>query len=240
MNGCPFTEPPWLASLPRLSTGSPQFFGANGRPARYRELPSIPASFPGDTAGDSVRALALAIRRRCAICGCSLPTERVYHLWYQGPSWEEWPGGVWTHYIPGPMHKSCAIYSAMACPWLQYPNSKTKYRQDREKVKRGQAAIVEFGQYGIAFFEKGTHDTWAFGYYDDTEWVRYGTYKELRPWYVEAVAADAKLIDCATRLYWADNTGLTECSRRDKPTLVRLRTSAVTWVNGYGYRLAVL
>lgn len=232
--------PPWIASLPKLSAGPRATFGPKGRPARHRRLPSIPASFPGETAGDPVRALALALRRRCAICGCSLPLGSVWQVWNSSRG-EDWPGGVYMSRL-GPVHQSCAVYSAMVCPWLQYPTSQTRYDPESGKTKRGEAAIVQFGRYGIFFGNGGTRATWSIGHYDLAEYAPFGASTELESLYTEAVSADVKVIDLSSRLYWgAGDTGrLLECARSDQLSLSRLRASAFTQVNGYNYRLALL
>lgn len=58
-------EPAWLSDFPRLAA-------TKWRPAAYQSLPVPATSWPGDTTFCPTRGLALALRRRCWLCGCRL------------------------------------------------------------------------------------------------------------------------------------------------------------------------
>jgi hypothetical protein len=74
MPHCPIVEPPWTVDLPRLDRDGPADREAPAfrRPNHHVRLPSIAASYTGQTGGDEVRAWALALRHRCSlrVCGC--------------------------------------------------------------------------------------------------------------------------------------------------------------------------
>jgi hypothetical protein len=207
-------EPPWIEALPRLADRPPH---DSGRPWRGHGelLPCLPCAIPGGTRGDPVRNWALALRRRCSVCGCTM----------NGPfcsimRWEdEWESGVFTNWIPGPMHKSCAIYSAVSCPFFRYPTSRE--RRPGAHALRGEAKILAFHGYGSAYFAEtqrwGTYH--LFAYSELVERIPFGNSRDLLPLFNEAVAADAARIDLGTRLYWGDSAAdqqrLMECKEVD-------------------------
>lgn len=210
-------EPPWTVDLPRLGSGR-----GLPRPRHFQQLPQLPVSFPGDSTGDPARAWALALRRRCAVCGCTI--RGPFYSYDYGVAAtrrvSEWPGGVFTSRGPGPTHRSCAIYSALVCPFFKYPTSRER-RPDTHAL-RGDAAVLVFNGYGEAFFAEptrwGTYHTFA--YSELVERIPFGpSRRDLLPLYNEAVAADAAGIDTSTRLYWgrsaADQQRLIECKEAD-------------------------
>jgi hypothetical protein len=213
-------EPPWMADLPRLGAGR-----GFPRPRHFQQLPHLPVSFPGDSTGDPVRAWALALRRRCSVCGCTMRGP-VYAFDYGAPTARrvsELRGGIFTSRLPGPAHRSCAIYSALVCPFFKYPTSR---RHHGGSQARGDAVILAFSGCGSAYFAEHTETEWgpySFAYSELVERIEFGASKELRPLYEAAVAADAKVIDISTRLYWggglADQQRLEECNQADNVTI---------------------
>nr|AAN05778.1 unknown [Mycobacterium avium subsp. hominissuis A5] len=131
------------------------------------------------------------------------------------------------------MHKSCTIYASLVCPFLRYRHSRRP--SDRE-VTRGDAEIVRFRHYGVAFFGPRTgppytdqtpwnhDDKWA--YADHVETIRFETWRDLLPIYDQAVTADAKVVNLATRLYWTDSRRLDRIAQQDNTHLARLRATA--------------
>ncbi|MGA9490599.1 MAG: hypothetical protein WBV80_10160 [Mycobacterium sp.] len=131
----------------------------------------------------------------------------------------EWGDGVYTTWIPGPMHKSCALYSALVCPFFKYPTSRER-RPDAHGL-RGEAAVLVFNGYGEAYFPEPTRfGTYVeFAYSELVERIPFGRSRDLLPLYDAAVAEDAEVIDTSTRLYWggspADQQRLRECKEVD-------------------------
>lgn len=234
-SGCPLREipePEWVQALPRMA--------AHGK--RFAHLPIPAQCYPCPVTPDPARRLALGLRRRCAICGTKLGTGPVYNIWNSGEdlSWEKHPGGVFTNHSPGPMHKSCAVFSALSCPYLRHPTSRA-----RKTTPRGEAAVMGFHQYGIAFFTEPTTPfgtLWLWGYTGPAEHTPFVSARELLPAYDQAICADAQVIDLPSRLYWlADNDPrLKACAQSDEVRLKMLRPGALTSVGGYLYRLALL
>lgn len=243
----PPAEPPWLADLPRFG---PQTAHDKPRGQRYQRLPLLASTAPATAAHNSPRSFALAFRRRCLLCGCAVPEGHYWRVLYyslqeRGPV--EHPGGVTTAITPGPiMHKSCAVYAALVCPFLRYPTSR---RPSLRHVTRGDIEIARYRSYGIAFFGPpaaapytdetpwNSEDRWA--YVDHIETIRFETWRDLLPLYEQAVAADAKIIDMSTRLFWADgDRRLDRYIHWDNIQLARLRATAPTQPGGY--RLALL
>jgi hypothetical protein len=208
-------EPPWTVDLPRLSDRPPHDSGRKWR-GHGELLPCLPCAIPGGTRGDPVRNWALALRRRCSVCGCTMRGQFCSIMRWQ----DELPGGVFTTWIPGPMHRSCALYSALVCPFFKYPTSRER-RPNVPHALRGDAAVLVFNGYGSAYFPEptrwGTHH--LFAYAELVERIPFGNSRDLLPLYNEAVAADAAGIDLGTRLYWgdspADQQRLKECKEVD-------------------------
>jgi hypothetical protein len=245
MASCPIVEPPWTVDLPRLGPGP-----GNERSPSWRQLPGAAGAYPGATTNHDTRAIALGLRRRCWACGCALRQNRpVYNVMNYSPDgavpWERHPGDVFANSAPGPLHKSCAYFTCLVCPFLLYPTSRAR-AEHKAGDRRGDAEIIGFHKYGRAYYDKktrwGTLDLW--GYCDVAERIPFVTWKDLLPFYDQVVAADAEVIDTSTRLYWSDSPTdtyrLRECSRADELKLKMLRGSAFTRTNGYWYRLALL
>jgi hypothetical protein len=115
---------------------------------------------------------------------------------------------------------------------------------------RGEAMIVGFRQYGVAFFTEpvnrglGLTTRRLWGYLDPVERVPFESWKETLPLYEGALADDAKVIDTSTRWEWSDSPAherhLKETADHDDRHLRLLRIGAMRCVNGYWYRLALL
>lgn len=241
-------EPPWLADLPRLAgvldyDGHPTFH----RPASLQRLPNAAASLPGDTSTCPDRALALAFRRRCPVCGCHMAAGRevfnVFHASAGNRPVGEHAGGLFTISAPGPMHASCAVYSVLVCPFLKHPTSRGRHRD----AVRGVAAVVAFGKFGVAFYDAAQPPwgrLWRFAHWQQSGAIPFQTHKDLMSMYDGLIAADAEVIDTATRLFWSDNptdtAHLSECARADEARLQELRADASVQVGGYGYKLVPL
>lgn len=239
MDHCRLTEPPWTRDLPRLERDG------------FQRLPSPASSFDSRTYPDPVRSLALGVRRRCSLCGCSIP-DLAWHVLCETPAehhWELHPGGVYTSPGEGPFHQSCAIFTAASCPFLRHKTSRRKNTIPLGSV-RGDAAIVAFRRYGLAFFSKPWPDDWQrrpgfsplWAYVEPVDTTRYATPKDLASHYYRALSDDAKIIDESTRVYFshADNARLSECARRDNLVVAAMKVNSFTWVGGHGYRLALL
>lgn len=236
-------EPPWLADLPRLGPLTQH----GPRSPAMRKLPVPAMSHPGHTSFDVTRALALGLRGRCGECGCAVSGARYVVLRCSeddggNSNNYSYPGGVVVHGHP-PSHLSCALYACMVCPFLQRPTSQAR----RDGTHRGGAAVAGFSRYGIAYFNEpvfSDDDKWAFGYVGQTKMIEFVAAKELLSAYHESLAADAKTVKVATRLYWTDSATdkrrLAELERIDSAQLEAGRAVAHTQVNGYTYRLAFL
>jgi hypothetical protein len=149
------------------------------------------------------------------------------------------------------MHKSCAIYAAHVCPYLKYKSSRLQFYKwpGSEAENRGDAAILGFNRYGIAYYTEappcnGRKHRYSFGYYAQAERTPYDSFRDLLPLYEAAIAADAKVIDTSTRLYWtesaADLQRLKACEKQDNYTIASKKAGALINVNGHMYRLALL
>lgn len=239
-----------MVDLPRLAAIASDGFK---RPAHHARLPNIATSFPNDSSGDVRRSRALGLRCRCSMCGCAM-RDRFYNVFYYSPEDDTGqggahPGGFFTSQIPGPMHRACALYSVLVCPFLHYASSRT--HNQTPKCRRGDASIVGFQQYGVAYFGSGVsfhrwtdiapQTMWA--YANRCEHIQYGSFKEVLPLYDEAVAADARSIDVTTRLHWsgspAHSLHLSQCAQQDQALLANLRSGAFT-PQGCEFRVSLL
>jgi hypothetical protein len=203
-------QPPWTDDLSRM-------------PAPYNLLPNPAANWRHIVMVDPVREKALALRRRCGVCGYVLFRDRpVYrHLPPDQP-----PLGT-VFLAPGvsPMHRSCAIYSAIVCPWLKSPRSRGR----RTGLLRGEMLIAGFQRYGVAMHTPEHPTFLTYGYVDPVEVIACGSdWNDLLPEYEKALT-DEK-ID-ADRLYWTDGVEdqarLAEYARMDETVLNDLWYDAV-------------
>jgi hypothetical protein len=136
----------------------------------------------------------------------------------------EHPGGVFTSWNPGPMHESCCLYTALACPFFKHKTARRHFNPWRG-CTRGDAAILGFAGCGTAFFAELT---WAgtrylFAYTELLERIPFEASRQLLPLYNEAVARDAEFIDIGSRLYWGDSPDdierLKQCKQVDDATI---------------------
>lgn len=246
-------EPRWTRDNPRLY---------NARRPGYRHLPSFAMSKPGSTALDVRRSMALGLRRRCAVCGCTMgdvvwatfhahggsESSKIRDNEQEGMArWH--PGDVWTDNTPGPTHKSCAVYASIVCPFLR-----TRWSRRHGGGRRGEAAIFGFRKYGIAYFDEpldligdGLGDiTHIWGYAEPYLRISYETFKDTVKLYDDVLAED-DWIDTSTRLYWDENRNRRELgqlrmlSAADKDFIAAMRPNAIYRApTGHTYRLAVL
>lgn len=210
-------EPPWMVDLPRLNPRTPSGRKWRGHGER---LACLPCALPGTTAGDPVRATALAFRRRCSCCGCSMVGPFCLPIFDHGRA--RWtPDGCLIGWIPGPMHRSCGLYSGLACPMFKYRSSRQRSQPDAPQF-RGDAAVFVFNGYGTAYSAEphGFGFRHQFAYSELVERIEFENSRDLLPLYEDAVAAEAKEIDTGTRLYWGDSAAdeqrLKECAAEDE------------------------
>jgi hypothetical protein len=234
-------RPPWMADFPPMFNSGP-----------YRQLPNpATAGRYVSTAGllGASTGGALGLRRRCSMCGCAMPLGRpVFHVFNSSPGdvggWSERPGGVLAVNHPGPMHKSCAFYATLVCPFLKYGKSQRRY--DRGRPSRGGgAAIVGFDHFGIIFDvqpkPQAYNEDWEWALGGEVERIGYRSWEDVLPLYEGVVAAE--VIDTSTRLYWRLDD-LNDCQWlkgnlvRDDQKLRGLRKSAAPL--GDDWLLAVL
>ncbi|BCZ24857.1 hypothetical protein MYSE111917_16600 [Mycobacterium senriense] len=223
--------PPWLADMPRLD-----------------EFPNLVA--PADTdwksgkplkGADIRRSEALGMRRCCEVCGYPIP-GRVYTVVAEGGSTDShflYPGGLYAQLV-GPVHRSCAFYAVIACPYLKY---RTARRKLSDHAARGAAMIVGFNNYGR--FQPPGHTDVCFGYFGIAEEIPFNTYNDIAANYDDAVAADANLrFTTAPRLYWtdspADQQRLDATLAADTAETTARLHEAVTTVGGHPYRLHLI
>ena len=228
-NSCPVRDttlpeqPPWMDYLSRM-------------PAPYNLLPNPAANWRHMVMVDPVRAKAVALRRRCGICGYVLPRNRpVYrHL----PSDLPALGGMFMAPGVSPMHRACAIYAASVCPWLKSPRSRGR----KSVLVRGEMVIAGFERHGV-IMQTPEHPTFlTYGYVDPVDVIPCGSgWKDLLPEYEKALT-DAE-IDTAP-LYWTDGAEdqarLAEDARVDEIMLNELWYAAVPVCFGPLVRLALL
>lgn len=198
-------QPPWMDYLSRM-------------PAPYNLLPNPAANWRHMVMVDPVRERALALRRRCGICGYVLFRDRpVYrHL----PPDQQALDGVFMAPGASPMHRACAIYAAIVCPWLKTRRSRGR----RSGLIRGEMVIAGFESYGVVMHTPEHPTFLTYGYVDPVDVIPCGSgWKDLLPEYEKALT-DEK-IDTAP-LYWTDGAEdqarLAECARMDEMTLNEL------------------
>lgn len=197
--------PPWLAKIPPLG---PELAPGIPRGKKRRGLPGLAQSWPGATAVDQRRARFLAESRHCSLCGCAIAPGPIYNMHVSRLCGSTSKDGTYTTGTPGPQHRSCAIYSAIKCPYLRYEESRGRFGG----TTRQMAAVVGFQRYET--FSDGTIFDMRLGqlvpmvmfrHLQPVEVIRYGRGDELLSIYPQAVEADARRIDMARQLYWTDS-----------------------------------
>ena len=233
-------EPPWTVQLPRVSTVTPEC-PLRGL-SRYRGIPVAATCYAGQIGTDMGRALELGLRRRCSLCGCGLGRV-VYNVQTQetGSPWKMWQygPGVAIGAPPGPMHASCAAYLALMCPFLRYERGWHRFNTEHTdgSTRRGAGAIVGFASYGYAPKGTGTFNPrnnfcrWAWAYFDPAERIGlpHNAAHVVGPIYDAVIAADARHVNTASRLYWLDDdTAPTRSRMAEMVSLVCSAASSVT------------
>lgn len=199
------TPPPWIENLPRDSRGFPV-------PAEAGWVSDEPIL--SKVATD--RKVALGMRRACAVCGYRLSRDQlVYRAFAQADAahmrqFER----ERANDAGGPLHLSCILYSAMACPYLR--EKRARLRKDNEinpGSRRGTlAAIMGFRDFGLMIYKKPHQfldpDVPAplFAYLGLVEDIRYRDGSELQDQYDSAVESDALTIDLDQEpMYWTSD-----------------------------------
>jgi hypothetical protein len=199
------TPAPWIADLPVDHRGFPVPAEAgweNGEPILSKV--------------GTERKIALAMRRACAVCGYAMPAgSTVYRAFSQADAahmrqFER----EQSHDLGGPLHLSCILYSAMACPYLRERTSRLgKDSMIGPGERRGtRAAVMGFKDFGVLiyaaphnFLDPG-YPPPHFAYLGLTEDIGYRDGSELLERYEAAIVADAAVIDTSQpRLFWTDS-----------------------------------
>lgn len=209
-------EPPWISDLPRNYLMRPP----------GNRLPSMAESMPGATSYSARRVKCLAMRKRCGLCGRpvdGVAWQNAYEQPPAQPSHIRWPGDFYTTQF-APYHFSCALFSAMQCPFLRYRGSVNRRHADRA-ITRGVAQVAGFRHYGLPLdgpWIEHYSDSWLgpppIAYWGAAQTIEYETWKELIPLYEQAVEDDAETIVVDDACYWevGDNLNLERCYRRDQ------------------------
>jgi hypothetical protein len=199
------TPAPWIADLPCDARGFPAPAEAgweSGKPILSK------------VATD--RKVALGLRRACAVCGYEIPKDTtVYRAFAQGDAAHmRQHERERSHDLGGPVHLSCILYSAMACPYLRERNSRLgKESEISPGARRGtRAAIIGFQDFGLlipahphAFLDPEQPPP-HFSYQTMVEDIGYRDGAELAERYEAAIVTDALLIDTSRpRHYWTDS-----------------------------------
>lgn len=197
--------PPWIADLPSDRRGFPA-------PAEAGWDTGVPIL--SKVATD--RKVVLGVQRACAVCGYELPKgSPVYRAFAQGDAahmrmYER----ERSHDPSGPLHLSCVLYSAMACPYLRERNSRLGASNEiNPGARRGtRAAIMGFSDFGLMIYAEPHRflDPEApipmFAYLNLVEDIGYRDGGELQQRFEAAVAADSAVIDMSKpRRYWTDD-----------------------------------
>lgn len=179
--------------------------------------------------------------------------DPVYRVWVDGVARNSYPGDVWTSTGIGPLHKSCAIYSAIHCPYMKYP---TSVRRLQDGSPRGHAIITGHRRHGLYFHSEPISGwaghAWSHCYVDAVESIHFETWRDLIPAYEDAIT---EKVDVSTRLFWhtpnARPTGKTRFTAPESPELDKLwrhdsyrlnhlRGTASIWVGDRLQRIALL
>lgn len=164
------------------------------------------------------RTFVLAANRRCALCGFEMPEgTHVYRAFGQADAANiRLHERDHSHDLAGPLHYSCIVYSAMACPYLKEKGSRlAKDSKINPGERRGtRAAILGFQNLGVMLYAGPPDDRAAMelsfpmiayiGLEDD---IPYMNGSDLAERYPAAVERDRKIIDMSQpRMYWTDSS----------------------------------
>lgn len=195
--------PPWMTDLPLLH---------HPRAKAFAELPSHAASqwLAGRPvfSVDQRKMRILAMRQRCWQCGHPLvkgctpdgyPSLPGYVVVTEADR-NDLYAGLHTQAF-GPLHKSCALYAALACPFLRYSGSR---RRVTGTTSRGTASILGYSGYGIFFPPNAVAP--CFGYFSHVETIPLTNRKQIAAQYREAVNDDSATgVSDTAPLRWTDS-----------------------------------
>lgn len=194
-------------------------------PPWFEDLPKDPRGFyilaeagwvngePSFSKFDMDRTIALVLHRACALCGFPMPPgHNVYRCFAQGDAAEiRMNQRAHSHDLAGPLHLSCALYSAIVCPFLREKTSRMgKDSNINPGGKRGSlASVMGFEDLGLMVLETPNPNpetrppnfmTAYLGLVDD---IRYRDGSELVDRYYAAVKADRDVVDMSRpRMFW--------------------------------------
>lgn len=148
---------------------------------------------------DQRKMRILGVRQRCWQCGYSI-AGRGYAVVTEADHNDGY-GDLHTQAF-GPLHRSCSLYAALACPYLRYPKSR---RRLGDSSQRGTASILGFKHYGV-FFPPSPITFICFGYFSATGKIQLTNQAHVADLYEQAVSDDAATgFTTAPRLYWTDS-----------------------------------
>jgi len=176
----------------------------------------------------------LAVRQHCWQCGY-LIAGPVYVISTEQDN-NHLYGDLYTQAF-GPLHRSCALYAALACPFLRYPKSR---RRIGDRSPRGTASIQGFNHCG-AFFPPSPITFMCFGYFSATETIPLTDHARIAELYEKAVSVDAATGFTRTpRLSWTDSADdvrrLTDAWSEEKQKLQAWARTSVVTIDGRTYR----
>jgi hypothetical protein len=226
------TLPRWMADLPRMA----------GFPNLVAPSDAVWGSGkPLSAGGDQRKTCALGTRRRCRHCGYPISTPSyviVNESAIADGFFASYPGGLHAQ-SEAPLHRSCAFYAAMVCPFLRHESTR---RMTESRTQRGKARVVGYSNYGI-FIPPG-NDPVSFGFVGIAEAIDLANRADVAEHFAAAVASDAELNFTTTqRLYWTDSPDderrLSEIAEDDKQ-IWAAASRTITNVGGHRYRLHLL
>lgn len=200
------TLPAWLQDLPRDSRGYPvpaEVGWRDGEP----KLDSV----------DTMRKIALGFHRACAVCGFEIRAgSPAYRAFAQSDAAVIRGEQRERSLDPsGPLHASCVLFSAMACPYLRAKTARLGPDSQFEPgARRGTlAAVMGFADFGLLVYEPlpGVTDVSErhapqFAYLQLVEDIPYRMGEELAQRFDAAVEQDQQAIDMSgRRWFWGGN-----------------------------------
>jgi hypothetical protein len=173
-------------------------------PAPFEALPNPLSNHPGEVRTDWRKMRTLAPRRRCSVCGCALRTA-----WRPFATDDAGDDGVYVSGGVAPMHRSCALFSALTCPWLSTATSRGR----RFHRLRGAMTIRGFAQWGDACpIRDPSLEALEYVYFDEIEAIDCGA-----SWHdIDVDSADLhEDVDVSTRLDMARCNEYWRCDTKD-------------------------
>jgi hypothetical protein len=193
------------------------------------------------------RKIALGFHHACAVCGYELPAgSRVYRAFAQADAVEIRLNQRERTMDPsGPLHLSCVLYSAMACPYLREKTSRLGSDNTiNPGARRGtRASVMGFEGYGLLIctqpFGPPTElHTPQFAYHTLIDDIHYQSGTELSERYAAAVETDAALIEVdGQRKYWdwTQNHAVEAEAIRALKVIKKRSALYPTGIAGHGY-----